>query len=284
MRNFMYTNLTLFSLFVFMISSGLISASASPAPELAVPVQSETDTIKGADVLVYEDPDADLRLLMRVNKAIENFDFEGGDVVYAGNNLPLFTRELEENDWDLVIMAVESRWTVDLGDLGLLNPITEHLESGGALIVETWNLDEDDSALGELLLDVCNAHVEKDWHRDNDMDDLNRADFAILPNPSAGINIFTGPYRTFNEPLDPTLFWNGDAGDLIRLDDESDNEILAGLQSDDADNYGLLTSCLNGRMILQTLSTHDYSIYETNLLWQNMIYYTLDHYFAQQGG
>ena len=62
---------------------------------------------------------------------------------------------------------------------------------------------------------------------------------------------------------------------------ESDNVILAGLQSDDADNYGLLTSCLDGRMILQTLSTHDYSIYETNMLWQNMIYYTLDHYFNQ---
>ena len=281
MKNSMYTIFCVFSLFVFILSSGLITASASPNSGLAVPALSDEGSIKGANVLVYEDPDADLRLLMRLNKTIEQFDFEGGDVVYAGNNLPMFTKQLQDNNWDLVILAVESRWTVDLGDLGLLDQITEHLQSGGALIVETWNLDEDDSALGELLLDVCNARVEKDWHRDIEEDDFNRADFAILPNPSAGINIFTGPYLTFNEPLDPTLFWNGDAGDLIRLDAESDNVILAGLQSDDADNYGLLTSCLDGRMILQTLSTHDYSIYETNMLWQNMIYYTLDHYFNQ---
>ena len=218
MKNSMYTIFCVFSLFVFILSSGLITASASPNSGLAVPALSDEGSIKGANVLVYEDPDADLRLLMRLNKTIEQFDFEGGDVVYAGNNLPMFTKQLQDNNWDLVILAVESRWTVDLGDLGLLDQITEHLQSGGALIVETWNLDEDDSALGELLLDVCNARVEKDWHRDIEEDDFNRADFAILPNPSAGINIFTGPYLTFNEPLDPTLFWDGDAGDLIRLD------------------------------------------------------------------
>ena len=281
MNKSIYSILVIFSLFVFILSSGLISASASPAAGLAVPAFSDSQTIKGADVLVYEDPDADLRLLMRLNKTIDQFEFEGGNVVYAGNNLPMFTKQLQNNDWDLVILAVESRWTVDLGDLGLLDLITEHINNGGALIVETWNLDEDNSALGELVLDVCNAYVEKDWHRDTHDDDLNRADFAILTNPNAETNIFNGPYVSFDAPLDPTLFWNGDAGDLIRLEEGSDNEILAGLQSDDADNYGLLTSCLDGRMILQTLSTHDYSVYETNRLWQNMIYYTLDHYFNQ---
>ena len=166
MNKSIYSILVIFSLFVFILSSGLISASASPAAGLAVPAFSDSQTIKGADVLVYEDPDADLRLLMRLNKTVDQFEFEGGNVVYAGNNLPMFTKQLQNNDWDLVILAVESRWTVDLGDLGLLDLITEHINNGGALIVETWNLDEDNSALGELVLDVCNAYVEKDWHRD----------------------------------------------------------------------------------------------------------------------
>lgn len=93
--------------------------------------------VKAANVLVYDQPDADLRLVPRLNKALTDFGFSGGQVVYAGNTLGTFEKLLRLQTWDLVIVAVESRDTVKLGELGLHNQLYEHLSGGGALIVET---------------------------------------------------------------------------------------------------------------------------------------------------
>jgi hypothetical protein len=68
-----------------------------------------------------------------VNRARKFSDIEGGEVVWPGRNLAHFTQPLQDHYWDLVILAVESRWTVELGETGLLEQIY-------ALIVETWNL------------------------------------------------------------------------------------------------------------------------------------------------
>ena len=236
------------------------------------------DRIRGADVLIYENPDKDLRLMMRVKRALKFAKINGGDVKWVGANLPLFTEELNKHHWDLVIMAVESRWTVELGDTGLLEQIYNHLEDGGALIVETWNLDEDESALGGLMLDVCDARLEKDWWRDKHADDYKRSDYMISENEDADTDIFSSP-RKINMPLDPIIFWDGDAGDFIRLQSGSEAEILGEIPSSAGHHYGLLTSCLDGRMLLQTFSSHDYSLYESTNLWQNMMYYTLENHF-----
>lgn len=264
--------------------------TATPAP--VDPAQQIKERVRAANILVYDNPDEKLRLVPRLNKAIAASNFSGGNVVYTGNYLGNFDRLLRSQNWDLVVLAVESRDTVDLGKLGLLDPINQHLARGGALIVETWNLDEDPSALAGLALNVCNAHIEKDWHRGNETDDANGdsesdaaggyafADFIIYPSQSAG-DIFTTPEKV-NLPLRPTIFWEGDAGDLIRIDPGGDSISLAGLPSQDPNNYSLLTSCLGGRMILQTFSTHDYPVTETLRLWENMMNYTLTNAFLQQ--
>jgi len=233
------------------------------------------DRVKAANVLVYDDPDADLRLVPRVSRAIAGMGFSGGSVINTSNNLGSFDSLLRSQTWDLVILAVESRDTVGLGDTGVLDSISSHIARGGALIVETWNLDEDQSALAGVVLHACGAHVEKDWHRS---DDYKNADFvisAIQPNSP----VFSSPY-TVNMPLRPTVFWPGDSGDLIRLDDGTSSTILAGILSRDPNNYGVLTSCLDGRMVLQTFSSHDYPLYDSVQLWQNMMHYTLSNYFA----
>lgn len=232
--------------------------------------------ILAANVLVYDEPDAQGRLVPRMAKALEGMRFSGGNVVNTNNYLGNFDRLLRNGGWDLVILAVESRDRTDLGSLGVLDGIMNHVNSGGALIVETWNLDEDQSALGQFMLSICNAHVEKDWHRSTG----NYIDFyipALTPNSP----VFTTP-NTVTMPLQPNIFWTGDAGDLIRIDPKGHNRILAGLLSNDPNNYGLLTSCQDGRVILQTFSTHDYSLYDTVRLWQNMMHYTLSNKFARK--
>ena len=259
------------------------TADATQGPtNTPLPSQSPTsDTaalnkqIKAANVLYYDDPDADLRLVPRVDKAVQAFGFSGGTILNASNRPGTFVTQLQDQRWDLVILSVESRETVNIGDTGFFNGIYEHINRGGALIVETWNLDEDQSSLGGLLLNACDAHVEKDWHRGEDFE---LGKFVLFKLPNAG-NIFEEP-RLIEMPLHPTIFWEGDAGDFIRLSPDGSSHLLAGEPSPYEDNYGLLTSCLDGRMVLQTFSTHDYPLYQTVRLYQNMMHYTLSNYFS----
>ena len=284
MKKRLYIILIMFSFLILFTNTGIIpvAASSTASPVISNEDDGEDDDMEericGANVLIYEDPDADLRLIPRVKRAARYFGFDEGNVVWTGRNLPEFTRQLQQHKWDLVIVAVESRWTVELGETGLFDLVYDHLEQGGALIVETWNLDEDESALSGLVLDVCDAKLEKDWWRDNSDEDFERYDYMISKNPDVDEDIFEDPYLDINMPIDPIIFWDGDAGDFIRLESGSESEILAEVPSPDHD-YGLLTSCLSGRFLLQTFSTHDYSIYETTKLWQNMMRYTLKNHF-----
>ncbi|NPV78055.1 MAG: hypothetical protein HPY59_16975 [Anaerolineae bacterium] len=275
----------------------VITATFEPTlPPTETPLPSETATpavtatlnavehtrqiearIKAANVLIYDEPDGQGRLVPRISKAVAAMGFSGGNIVNTSNYLGNFDRLLRTQTWDLVILSAQSRDRVEIGSLGVLDPISNHIARGGALIVETWNLDEDQSALAGLLLNVCGARVEKDWHR---AENYTYADF-LIPALKADSPVFSRPY-TIAMPLRPTVFWPGDAGDLLRLDATGSSKILAGVLSSDPNNYGLLTSCLDGRMVLQTFSTHDYSLYETVHLWQNMMQYTLANYFSSQ--
>jgi len=40
-------------------------------------------------------------------------------------------------------------------------------------------------------------------------------------------------------------------------------------------DHGVLYSCIDGRMVLQTFSTHDYADADMQQLWQNYMYNTL---------
>jgi len=54
--------------------------------------------------------------------------------------------------------------------------------------------------------------------------------------------------------------------ELITEEDASQNE---------HHSYGLIAECLDGRVVWQTVSTHDYKDQEMISLWQNYIYNTL---------
>ena len=86
--------------------------------------------------------------------------------------------------------------------------------------------------------------MEKDWHREEDEE---RDEFVIYEFPGMD-NFFKTP-KSIAMPMSPTFFWEGDAGDFIRLDQSSSENswILAGELSPDPNNYGLMTSCLDGR-------------------------------------
>jgi len=71
------------------------------------------------------------------------------------------------------------------------------------------------------------------------------------------------------------VMWNGDVGDLVKLNPGSSAVLLAGTQPKEYASYGLMAECLDGRMLWQTFSTHDYKTQDMINLWTNYIVYTL---------
>ena len=59
-----------------------------------------------------------------------------------------------------------------------------------------------------------------------------------------------------------------------------DAVLLAGLSSRPSPGEGVLATCMQGRVIIQTFSDHDYRQEEIIPLWQNYIHYTLKNHFA----
>jgi hypothetical protein len=89
------------------------------------------------------------------------------------------------------------------------------------------------------------------------------------------------PNRLSNAPS----LWSGDIGDLLELKSKGgepvgDAVLLAGTNGSWKTDHGTLVSCLRGRLILQTFSSHEYNYGEVVQLWQNYVYNALKSHFA----
>jgi len=264
------------------------TATATPPPTLTptetptatatathTPIPGLEERIQGANILIYEDL-GNANLVPRISRAIELLKLSGGKVVNTNGNLSTFITHFNSPvAWDLVIIAAESRDIIHLGSLGVYNQVVRHVENGGALIVESWNMDEDSSDLASYIEDKCAIRVEKNWVRLQGS--TNMADY-VLNNLNQGMPVFDYPYK-INLPMQPTIYWNGDVGDLISKNKGSKALFATGLISKDPSRYGLLTSCDKGRLLLQSFATHDYRLFESTELWANDIHYVLSNYF-----
>jgi hypothetical protein len=253
------------------------TASATPTPvpsDTPTPTPGLEDKIKGANILVYEDLGT-TNLVPRISQAIELLKLSGGKVVNTHANLPSFVSYLKgPTAWDAVVIAVESRDTLNLSSLGVYNLIQRHVENGGALVVEYWNMNRDSSDLSSFIEDKCAIRSEKDWVR---KDGYNYADYALY-DLNQGVHIFDSPFK-INLPMLPNVYWSGVVGDLMSKMPKSKALFATGLSSSDSTRYGLITSCNDGRLLLQTFSTHDYRLFETTELWANYLHYVLSNHF-----
>jgi len=55
---------------------------------------------------------------------------------------------------------------------------------------------------------------------------------------------------------------------------------VIGIDPSKPNSRAVLTSCLGGRLVLQTFDTHEYSREDMLKLWQNYVYYTLTNHFV----
>jgi hypothetical protein len=212
--------------------------------------------------------------LPRVDQALNALGLSSSRVVRVADAQGNFLRELNTGrGWDLIITAAETRtgptgefWEA-IGDLVMNDNV--------ALIAEEWDLDS--FYIGKIspLLSRCGMTVQKDWERDPVRYDI--YDYSILwlepEHP-----IFTDP-NIVGSLVVPNIVWWNDAGDLIKLNG-GDAQLLAGTQKNEYSSYGVITTCMDGRVIWQSFSTHDYAADDTLALWQNYIVYTLKNRFA----
>jgi hypothetical protein len=228
--------------------------------------------MKTAKILVYEDIRGYYNLDTRIHKSLEGLNILGSNVVEVGDAVGDFMNNLNSaTKWDLIIVGSENRSFIRGEFWDVLN---EQVNKKVALVSEIWYLDQIANGRISTLMANCGLRFQKDWNRGSH--DGN--EYLLYLNDSSN-PLFSYPY-TLSAPL-PTIYWDGDIGDFLTVAPGGEGQILMGTQPSMKSSYGVLGQCMEGRVLFQTFSTHDYRRDDTIRLWENMITYTLmNHYKA----
>ncbi len=231
------------------------------------------ERIKDAKVLVYEDTRAqpDLDLVAFAHRALGFLGIT--DVVEVGDATRLFQEQiLSDTDWDLIIVVAEALPNFK-GEL--FDGVLQEVDEGTAVILELRFLNEIASGRIAPLLEQCGLRWQKGVGREMaTYDPLNYS--YIWHNEEHSL------VTTPNQPLAPSYpypVWWGDAGDMLKLEPGSSSELVAGALVDHPEINGVLASCLDNRVIIQTFASHDYAYRDMIMLWENYIYNALVSHF-----
>jgi hypothetical protein len=231
-----------------------------PAPT-AVPTEDIEAKIKSARVLLYEDTD-ELNVGQWIEEAVKGM---GLDYVQTGSYSGHFMENLNSGKpFDLIIVGAEdrSKITGEFWDV-ISNRLTRDKT---ALIAEVWYLKSEWNGPIAKILGPCGVQYRKQY---------DAADSVYWWEPTH--EVFTTPNMTV-PLLHYTSYWWTAAGDKLLLSG-GDAKMLAGLSSSPSSGEGVLATCYQGRVIIQTFCNHDYHEADIIPLWQNYIHYTLKNHF-----
>ena len=250
--------------------------TAAPQPTPAaidtVPALDINERIKGSNILIFEDITGDPSLVPVVTRTINSMNFSGGKIVNTADRMGDFKDQANSaTAWDLIIVAAEVRSSFS-GEM--FEALYDHINNGGAVILEVWYLDKVASGKIAPILSKCGVSFFRDWQRSYSYDPFSYSIYwldkthPLLSTPNSVL-----------PPSYPYPEWFTDAGDLMELGSDGDAVLVGGVHQDRKSDYGVLTSCLDGRMVLQTFSTHDYKMDIVQPLWENYITYTLTKHY-----
>ena len=221
--------------------------------------------IRASKILLFEDLSAS-PLLRYVKQALDDAGYFYLDV---GSAQGWFKNQLlSAEDWDLIIAAAEARRGFG-GEY--FNYINQRVEQGAAAIIEYYDFDLAPNGFIKPLFDQCGIEFQYDWYEP----DLRSIYWLTTDHPILHEPELVHSYLRNAPPL-----WHGDIGDLlqIKMKDGSqvgDATLVAGMNPNWKTHHGALASCLDGRMIVQSFSSHEYAQYDMLPLWQNYVYNTL---------
>ncbi len=230
------------------------------------PAMSFDDWMKEADILVYD------AMYGRgdtpvIETAIEGLGL-GRNVKNVGNAIGDFLSEMNSAmEWDLIIVGSEFRSQVQ-GEV--FDVLVTQIDRGSSIILETWYIDQVYNGRIRPVMQRCGITFHQDWWRDNNANLNTYLIYLLEPSDP----LFSQP-NTISMLIPYDIRWIDDVGDTVETIPGSGAVLLAGRMPKEYNSYGLITECLDGRMVWQTFSTHDYKDQEMINLWQNYIYNTL---------
>jgi hypothetical protein len=172
--------------------------------------------------------------------------------------------------WDLVIIAAESKTGVQ-GEF--FEYVLDALDRGSSVIMEVWYLDQTYNGSAGALLDRCGIEFENNWRK------VPPLAMVMFPVDSSHPILFEPNNLSFTDVY--SYWWDPDGeivydiGDQVKLAPGSDARILVATNANYKDSHGTLTVCVDGRLILQTFSSHQLTYNASSLIWQNYIYNAL---------
>jgi len=243
------------------ISQPTVPQTDVPSQIQATPTVDVEARIRSAKVLVYENTD-EYGIGMWIQ---DTLDYMGIKYTQTGSYSGRFMEYLNSGTkYDLIIVGAEAKDRISGEFWDVIN--TRLARDKVALIAEVWYLDTESSGPISKILSGCGIRFRKDY---------GLADSIYWWDPTHPI---------FNEPntvlplLHYNRYWNNQTGDQIRIGGSGDATMLAGLSAKSSDE-GVLATCYDGRVIIQTFSDHDYNQEDILPLWENYIHYTLKNHF-----
>ena len=230
------------------------------------PAMSFEDWMKEAKILLYD------AMYGRgdtpvIENAVEGLGL-GRNVKNVGNAIGNFLSEMNSAvEWDLIIVGSEYRSQVQ-GEV--FDVLVTQIDRGSAVVIETWYIDQIYNGRIQPVMQRCGITFHQDWWRARNAN-LNTYLIYLLDPTDP---LFSQP-NTISMLIPYDIRWVEDVGDTVETIPGSGAVLLAGRLPKEYNSYGLITECMDGLMVWQTFSTHDYKDQEMINLWQNYIYNTL---------
>lgn len=237
------------------------ATEASAATDVpAAPTQDIEARMKSAKILVYEDTPY---IGTWIKDTLQGMGLKH---TFVGDAMGNFMENLNSGiKWDLVIVGAESHDYVS-GDF--FDVLTERVvKDKMALVVEMWYLDKISEGRIKPLTTKCGVELQKSYDAASSIYWL-ESDSPVFTEPNIAVPL-----------IHYDIYWQWQAGDYMRLIPGSDAALLAGMYQNRDNDYGVIASCFEGRVILQTFCNHDYHESDIELLWENYIYNTLKNHF-----
>ena len=259
-----------------------ITVTIPPVPSVPSPLPTPTSTrvidmkkeIFSAKILLFEDMAGVYNTQRYVKEALDELGLSYTDTkdMLGEFKKQLMNKAADGKNWDLIIAADESRSIHNSIKGEFFTLFLQSLEGGGAVILETWNLDTIKDKEVTDLLDKCGLAYQGDLY------DL-RNELQIFYTPNPDHPVLTEPNRV--ELFKVMNYWDlkGDMGDVLKANSSGKATILFSRKPDTPTAYGTLATCFGGRFIIQTFSSHQYAKDQMIALWQNYIYQTLKNHF-----
>lgn len=231
------------------------------------------ELIRNAKVLVYEDTRSTTNMVPYVHRALGNLGITNATEV--GDATGNFQTDIySATKWDLIIVAAEVH-TAFKGEM--FDGIVEQMDKGTGVVIELWYLDKIANGKIAPIMQRCGLSWQQNLTRGPGYDPFNYSFVWIDPSDP----LLSNP-NIAQPPSYPYPFWSGDVGDLIMLKPDSTSKLIAGIYRDNPQAYGVIASCLDGRVYIQTICSHDYIQANMIALWENYITNALTNHFNYQ--